>query len=128
MVLGDFIGIPYVDKGCSMVGADCYGLARMITSEIYNKKMPPLNHDYESAFDFDEMAQAVTRTKQEYFKLDTAEEGCIVLLKVKGIECHIGTVISGNSFIHTLGGHDSCLERLDSAMWVKRIEGFYAWH
>ena len=111
-----------------MKGADCYGLARLITTGHYGHEMPPLGYEYDSTTDLTEMGESVKLTIDRYIRLDAPEEGCIVLIKVKNIECHIGIVISDKLFMHTLGGHDSCVERLDSKHWEKRIEGFYTWH
>ena len=123
------IGIPYKDRGRSMKGADCWGLACIILRNYFNIILPPLQGDYESV----EILAGVHQTYLEKRALfddieyDGRQAGDLIVLRVKGLPVHVGVVINETHMIHTLPGHASVFERYDAPTWAKRIEGFYRW-
>ena len=58
-----------------------------------------------------------------------AQIGDIVLLAIAGAPLHVGIVAGTDPLrmLHAEQGLDTCLERLDSVMWARRIAGFYRW-
>ncbi len=49
--------------------------------------------------------------------------GDLVLIKLYGIECHIGVYIDKGLFLHSVRGTGSCIERLEK--YQKLLSGFY---
>ncbi len=128
MAINDYIGIPYLSRGRTIEGLDCWGLVILLAAEYFNSPMPSLNLEYADSGDSKAVAESVKATKKEFTKVYTPREKAIVLIRLAGIECHVGIMISPVHFIHSLQGHNSCRERIDSKLWEKRIEGYYTWN
>jgi cell wall-associated NlpC family hydrolase len=56
---------------------------------------------------------------------DDAAVGGLVIFRIAGHPWHVGLVVARDRFLHIPPGETSCVERLSSPMWAKRIEGFY---
>jgi cell wall-associated NlpC family hydrolase len=120
-----FIGVPYVDKGKCMAGADCLGLVRMVTNEIFNKRLPDLDYEYYSSNDIAATSECYAASKDSFRQVNDPVLGCIVMFNVLGCPSHCGIYLGNGLFLHTLAGHDSAIERLMSVTWKNRIEGYY---
>jgi cell wall-associated NlpC family hydrolase len=122
----DYIGIPYIDRGRNPdEGLDCFGLAIRVCRYCYGYILPTLGHKYASSDDHKEMHKAFVESVDKFKKFDMPQRGDIVVFNMRGLPTHVGIYIGKNSFIHTLKGHNSCVESLSSPLWNKRIEGFY---
>lgn len=51
--------------------------------------------------------------------------GAVVLFRVFGRNAHVGLVLSGADFVHSFGGQETTILRLDNPAWSGRIRGFY---
>ena len=45
--------------------------------------------------------------------------------RIAGLPRHVGLVVDTDRFLHMPSRETSCVERLSSPMWAKRIEGYY---
>jgi len=48
---GDFIGLPYTDKGRDRTGCDCWGLVRLALAEVAGITLPDYSDAYSAACD-----------------------------------------------------------------------------
>ena len=119
-----YIGIPYKANGRDNTGLDCWGLARLIYSEQFNITLPSFSTDYDISDDA-RITELIAQYHEGWKKLDTPQEGSLVLFKVLGAETHIGIAISDSQFIHVREGSDVAVERFDSVKWAKRISGHF---
>lgn len=119
-----YIGIPFVDKGRTTEGIDCWGLARLVYKQEYNIDLPSFTSEYE-ADDTDRMSDLIAQYKEGWESLDEPTEGCLVLFNVMGHESHIGIAVSNTHFLHARDGMDSAIESLSSHGWNRRIVGYY---
>lgn len=49
----------------------------------------------------------------------------VVVFRRAGRPSHVGVCISSTEFLHVEENSKSCIERLSSPLWSRRIEGFY---
>jgi hypothetical protein len=119
-----YIGIPFLDKGRDINGIDCWGLVRLVYKQEYNIDLPNFSTDYE-ADDTERMKDLLAQYKEGWEKIDTPQEGCIVLFSILGIESHMGIAVSSTHFLHARDRYDSAIESFDSVGWKNRITGFY---
>ena len=126
MNYGNYVGIPFVDAGRTKEGCDCWGLVRIVQKECFGKELPSFD-DYEKATrDESERQVAIGLKELPLKKVDSPEEGDIVLLRIRGKLCHTGLYIGGNEILHTNRGTDSVIESLDGLRHLReKVEGFY---
>lgn len=122
--VGAWIGLHYADKGRGP-DYDCWGLVRAAL-QSRGIALPSYADDYTAAKDHRSVSDAVRSGLLDgWQKVAVPTCGDIVILNVGGRPWHCGLVVADNLFLHVLPGATSCLERLDSPQWAKRIEGFY---
>jgi len=129
--LADLIGIPYVAGGRTRAGADCVGLFQIVWRECLERPDFP---DYDGPLYIDdgdvksigEAADAFAARFREITLLE-ARLGDGLLFRLRGHPIHLAMVIDPEAriMLHTQEGADACLERYDSAAWVRRILGVY---
>lgn len=121
-----YIGIPYIEKGCTQAGLDCLGLMVL----IYDRELglyPPDYCKYDHG-DYQTIENVFIDNSPEWESLAVPARGCLIMFTIAGMTTHVGIYIGDGRFIHSLKGQDSTIERLDSMRWENRIEGFYKWN
>lgn len=124
-----YIGIPFVSKGRTELGCDCYGLVRLILAVECGIMLNEYANGYSEANNVLDVQEAI-RSNLAVVKPIQAEElqeFDIVLFKFKGAVCHMGIVVDPNTkrFIHVMRGRDTHTASLDQLLYRRRIEGFY---
>lgn len=92
--LADLIGIPYKDKGRSLAGLDCYGLAIAAVYIITGKALKDVIYENHAAELADEFAPTLNIKKTDEIK-----PGNLVEMTFKK-ELHIGVIVDKKTFIH----------------------------
>ena len=122
----NYLGIPYKDFGRTKEGLDCWGLCVLIAHEKHSYELPLFLSDYASASDGESVGDLVEAEKlREWSKVDEYKNGDIIVFRVAGFPCHVGTYIGKGKFIHILKGSEVTIESLDSITWANRLDGVY---
>ncbi|MCR9222926.1 MAG: C40 family peptidase [Hyphomonas sp.] len=125
----DLLGTPFTYQGRGPTEYDCYGVLIEMHRRI-GKTIP----DYKSPDDLVEIAEIIGREKRLWDEVWKREEAApnmadiplhsTLVLRVKGLACHVGFVIGPNKFIHTWQGSGGVLvERI--SLWRQKIIGVY---
>lgn len=121
-----YVGLPYKDKGRGPDGWDCWGGVRMVLAEVFGTELPDYGDEYETAADRAAVAVAVEHGLADgWERIDRPEPGALLILRIAGRPWHCGLIVAPNLFLHWVPNATSCIERLDSLMWTRRIEGIY---
>ena len=120
----EYVGIPYLARGRTRSGCDCWGLVRLVLEERFGVVVPRFD-------DYDEAGIGSRDIVDERFPLVDAveivnpESGDIVLMRLRGQPCHVGIVVGGGYMLHTLRAHEAALDRYTGPRWAHNVEGFY---
>lgn len=122
--LNDLIGKPFGDRGRGPDYYDCYGLV-MEVYRRFGKRIPDYSISAEACAEITNEVQKAKKETDLWEKLDDLKVPCIVLLRAHVFFTqHFGVVISRNQFMHIMN-YGVCVDRLDSSLWRRKIEGFY---
>jgi len=123
------IGIPYLDRGRTLKGCDCWGLAVIVLREFFKLNIPHFSGEYDSVEELEGVQKTYMEKKDlfENIAFDNRQPGDLIVMRIKGMPVHVGVVIDQTYMIHTLPGHESVRERYEAPTWAKRIEGIYRW-
>lgn len=120
-----YLGAPFKYGGKSIEeGFDCYNLCR----EIYKERGIELpEYAYSSNPDNTLIHQLINNGKELFIKIEKPEPYCFVLFSLRPpYATHLGVVLDDClRFIHILAKRSVAVERLDSIIWQRRIEGYY---
>lgn len=126
-----WIGLPYEDKGRGPA-YDCWGLVRATLSAEAGIALPDYADAYTRADDRLSVAAAVESGLRDGWQLaDRPQPFDLLILRIGGRPWHCGLIVAPGLFLHcpppNAKGQQilSCIERLDSPHWARRIEGFY---
>jgi len=134
-----YVGIPFVDKGRTRAGCDCWGLVRLVLAEQFGIALPDYADAYIDAHDHASVADAVQAGLREgWTEIDHAREtprcGDLLVIKIAARPWHCGLMVTPERFLHCPTQPDrrsgrevgtSCIERLDALIWRRRIEVIY---
>jgi cell wall-associated NlpC family hydrolase len=124
--LTELIGIPFVAKGRTVDGCDCWGLVRLALRRGYGVDVPDYSEAYPTVTDREEI-QALVRREAPVWALvpeAQARPGDVVLFAIQGSVCHAGLVVDPPWFLHCQRGVGSSLERWDARKWRSRLSRF----
>ncbi len=128
MDLSAYIGLPYAERGRTRAGLDCWGLVRLVYLETWGIKLPVYLEDDYAAADMARTSHLIDRHRQAGWspvEAGTERTGDVILLRVMGLPCHVGLVAGKGRMLHVMGEQDVTCERYGSALWAKRVMGFY---
>lgn len=122
-----YVGLPWVDKGRSFAGVDCWGLRYLIFRDELGVELPSLTDRYATASDRRAIAALVEGRDADHDQVPAGAERAFdgVLMLDGAAPTHIGTVIAPGLLLHVVRGGNSVVERYRSPLFSHPIEGFY---
>lgn len=120
----DYLNIPFVERGRTLYGLDCYGLCRMIFQDQRGIELPSYAEEYATTTDAEEImalcrGEVATRWREVPVAEATLFDG--VIFRIMGQPIHFGLVLDSPYFIHTMKNHWSGVERWDGLLWQQRL-------
>lgn len=129
-----YIGAPYRDHGDSPEGWDCFGLVWWCRAHVYGDRgldrelarrapdpaalsRPDRLAAHAAAFDAGMGAGG--------WMVCERKPGAAVLFNIAGRPVHVGLMLHDGGFLHVDRNTPTCVERLDSPQWARRVGGFY---
>lgn len=126
-----FVGIPWLPKGRSMAGCDCWGLVWTVQTFEFGRALPSYAEDYISPDEAREVTALIGREKhlQANWKpaVGAPMDGDILIFDRPGGMPHAGVAISRLKMLHMARETVSCIENFDAPQWAKRLTGVYRW-
>ena len=116
------IGVPFVDRGRSWDGWDCWGMVVVAYRECLGIDLRP--YDEISALDRQAVfCQMGAEIASRWRLVETGQEnaGDAVLIR----PCHVGLVIAPGSMLHVAPETGTCLVNYRGQAWCNLIAGFY---
>jgi hypothetical protein len=115
MNINKFIGIPYEKKNCWDLAVDFYkDILGIELKNYYSGPTPLLRSDTKDL---------IYTNKGDFEKVLDPKFGDVVLIKLFGVECHLGIVLDSEKFLHTRRGAGSIIEPLNR--YKTLITGYY---
>lgn len=120
-----YVGIPFRDRGRDRSGVDCWGLVWLLYAEEFGLALPAFDDDYDDTGDALAIAGIYAIERTEWVEQSSPHPGDVVMIRLLSIPCHVGVIVDPRTFLHSVEGRSSCLERLTSPAWRRRVLGFY---
>lgn len=99
-----YVGIPYVTRGRSFTGADCYGLVWLYYFHEYGISLPlhsKIGFDGECSSLKQQCEESNIYRMDELCVVEDMKRGDILLLNVRGFPIHAAIVVNENRMLHT---------------------------
>lgn len=128
--LNDYIGLPYVSRGRSAEGVDCYGLVWLLFRNELGVELPDWRTDPKDLLDVARQLQEVVETEigvGHGEELTEPEDWAIVLVERSRAAHHMGIYLAGG-VIHALENVGVVYQSLSSFLALNRKVRYYRWH
>ena len=128
--LRDFVAVairvPFVEKGRTYEGWDCWGLIRCAYKDVYNVNLPSYVGEYENTSEQRLLANIIAKQKAgDAWRQIGIKPGCIAVIYNMGQPTHMGLVISNYDIIHTQENIGTVIQSAKElpveGYWVPRI-------
>ena len=123
--MNELVGIPWLDKGRTHEGCDCWGLVRLAFAEQLGVDLPSYADGYQDTGDrtaLDGLYDS-ERGPWQAVELGTEEAFDMVLLRER--PWHVGLVVRRGLMLHMPEGQSSVVEPYTTGRHLRRIEGIY---
>ena len=124
------IGIPYVPRGRTHEGADCWGVCLLAARELLGLELPEYFYSEQEIL-LHACMHIGRETRGPHWRAlsegDSFQPGTIHIFRIRGMETHCGLDLGRGEFLHSLPGRNSCIERLSDINWRQRRTGSYVW-
>lgn len=132
----NYIRIPFILRGRSHEGADCWGIIRLVLEEQFGIVVPSYDElDYENIKDTRKrwkiLSEVILKgrddTKNGWLQIipGTEKPGDILLIRQSGHYVHVGIVVIPNMMLHSEEGVGCVVENYAGLNWQRRVIGIY---
>lgn len=149
----EFVGLPWMERGRTRAGIDCYGLLRLPFEEKKGLSLRSYDGEYLSTSERDEIAvllgggtaippwvpvndgtdpeslRGALRSKERRAWAERcgalAREFDMIVFQRAGIDAHVGLVVDRGRMLHISETTESRIERFDTDRWLPRFAGLY---
>jgi len=118
----NLLGIPYLAGAERPDGADCWGLVRLASRQLFDRELPDIGRRG------DPWTHARRPSVGAWRRVaGRVLPGDVVLLRMPGRTLHCGIVLEPGRMLHVLEGGTSRVDRLECDPWRGAIVGIYRW-
>jgi len=122
----DYVGLPYATHGRERAGIDCWGLVRLVLAEVFHAELPDYADRYADGNDWGAIGTAVRDGLADgWTRVEQPRAGDLLILSIAARPWHCGLMLGPLHFLHAPPDTTTCIERLDSPRWARRIQGIY---
>lgn len=127
MNLDRFVGLPYLDRGRSVEGVDCWGLVWLVYREVRGIDLPSYSDRYVTAADRQAMAELIGAELGPWNEIhaSTRQIFDVVLMREGKFPRHVGLIVGRDAMLHAEPNTTSCIARLSSPLIRNRIVGLF---
>lgn len=122
-----YVGVPWKARGDDPAGWDCRGCVRFLRRRIWDLESPGMGNDFYSAVDVrdPEKLEKLLLARLVAWRPVDPTPGAVIVFRVFGRDAHVGLVLTATDFVHSFGGQETTILRLDDPQWSPRIRGCY---
>lgn len=127
---GTYLQLPFLERGRSRAGLDCYGLVCQVFQEQRQIMLPHYTEHYLTTQDKEEITAIYQGAMHTHWReIPVREAQCfdVVIMRILGDPIHFGLVLEPPCFLHIRQGIWSCIERWDSLIWKRRLVAVARW-
>lgn len=126
-MFGRYVGLPWIDRGRTLNGLDCWGLIYLINLNERGLELPCYADRYATAADRRALDRLIGNEIDDWDEIAAGQEqlwDCI-LMRDGRTETHIGLVVAPGRMLHVAQGKTSVIENYRSGVWRHRVVGFF---
>lgn len=121
---------PFLEKGRSYVGWDCWGLIYVAYKEIFNVDLPLYTDGYKSTRRREELQSLISKSVLgNWEKVEEYIPGDVAVVRMLGRDCHVGLMLKDRHILHVQERVGVVIENLDQPPWkdknYDKLEGIY---
>ena len=123
----DYIGIPYKIHGRDMDALDCWGMVCQVYKRELGHELPSYADHYHNTLDGEGFQNALIKEMPSWQRVGEADvqEFDVAWCRIAGVECHTGIMLGNGRMLHAMLGNDSCIVKIDTPAWERRIQQCY---
>jgi len=129
MTPADLVGTPYLNRGSSLEGVDCWGLVWLTLARCYGLSVP--RYEQYSEANSEEAARLIMSGWADWEQIAQGNErpGDVLAFRdpQSKLAVHCGVVIGEGRFIHCMEGRLTCIEKYDVGLWNKLLARIGRW-
>lgn len=119
-----YIGIPFVHKGRTMKGLDCWGLIRLVYKDLGFEVAEIDDYEMEGHLQGHDHVPQIYADKWERVSVPVGYD-VVLFLNQKGIAYHAGMILPDRRFIHCAKNTGVAIVNFSNVEKMMRVDGFY---
>lgn len=128
MWFNKYMNVPFLEKGRTMEGADCWGLVCLVYKNELGIDLKSYDDSYKDTLDVMTVNQTINNERENWQDTDKPKEFDVIILNMRGLPMHVGIVTGKGKMIHCQRFLNTCHERYDTMRWSNRVVGFSRWN
>lgn len=128
MNFGRYVGIPFLERGRTRAGADCWGLVVLFYAGELGIILPSYEERSTTRAERATCAAIISAAiagVEPWAPVDKPAPGDVILCETLRQPIHVGVVVDRRQMLHVPAGGESVIERFTSPEWVHTVRGFF---
>lgn len=121
---GEYVNLPFLDRGRTRDGLDCWGLVRLVYREQRGIALPDLGGEYLNTRDGDALAPLL-QAQLPAWRPVAPGEFAVPLFTLPDGRLHVGVMVDAQHVLHATRDCNVVRERLSSLSLTGRFEGCF---
>lgn len=125
--VNEYIRVPFLEKGRSRDGVDCWGLVRLVYKDHLGVDLPELL-GYSDTKDKLSISQVIGDESKKWVKIDQGSEVIydVAVFSMVGVPMHVAVVVKQGIMLHSERGSGTYISNYTrEQQWSRRLIGFY---
>ena len=119
------VGIPWLDRGRSRDGCDCWGLILIAFRELLGIEQPSFADDYQTTADRDAIVAILAGAREPWVPVLPADARPMDVGEMRERPWHVGLVVGRGQMLHMPAGKSSIVEPYTTGRHEPRVTGVY---
>jgi cell wall-associated NlpC family hydrolase len=119
----DYIGVPFLDRGRTRNGCDCYGLVHIVYLSELRLALPSYEGTYATVKDAAAVQAAWARFSSFWRRIEDPEPFSVALFEFSNGRLHCGVMIDSRRMLHVEEGKDACVQTFEHLR--NQFRGYY---
>lgn len=123
-LLDQFMRMPYLHRGRSLAGSDCYGCIVLWYRLRLGLELWDIEEDYDQGWKWEGREIFLENYYKEWIRVDEPGKYDVILFKTRDHVDHAGIYLRDNKFLHTCRA-GTVISKITDPIWRDKVEGFY---
>ncbi|MGZ9811292.1 C40 family peptidase [Pseudoroseicyclus sp. H15] len=120
-----YVGLPWLERGRTAAGVDCWGLAGLVYGLELGIELPSYAGDYVSPHELVELDRLISAGREDWLPVADPQPFDLLLFRRSHFDSHVGICVTPRAMLHATSTDCSKIVDPTGPRWAPRFTGAF---